>query len=119
MEAFKDSLHTELSPPGLLICEDMAFGRPIFPTGRSSVMSNGEDSNHYHHLLQQPVQVAPRRRRRLDALVDTKPGTPRRRLQQGDTYPGHLVTLSPAAGSRNKPRSVALSGPPEPSPTVA
>lgn len=52
MEAFKDALHTELSPPGLLVCQDMAFGRPVFPTGSSSVMSNGEDSNHYHHLLQ-------------------------------------------------------------------
>lgn len=52
VEAFKYAIRTELFPPGMLYCEDMAFGRPVFPTGSSSVMLNGDDSNRYHHLLQ-------------------------------------------------------------------
>ncbi|MEU5028850.1 DUF1963 domain-containing protein [Streptomyces milbemycinicus] len=52
LETFKGAIRTEWFPPGLLFCEDMAFGRPVFPTGSSSVMLNGDDSNRYHHLLQ-------------------------------------------------------------------
>lgn len=40
--------------PGALDSEDIAFGRPEFPTGGSPVaaLPEGEDPNHYHHLLQ-------------------------------------------------------------------
>ncbi|WP_421107693.1 DUF1963 domain-containing protein [Streptomyces sp. NEAU-S77] len=38
--------------PGALDSEDIAFGRPEFPTGSSPMLSNGEDPNLYHHLLQ-------------------------------------------------------------------
>ncbi|MER7789905.1 DUF1963 domain-containing protein [Streptomyces sp. NPDC097640] len=52
VEMFRGAIHADWFPPGLLFCEDMAFGRPVFPTGSSSVMLNGDDSNRYHHLLQ-------------------------------------------------------------------
>ncbi|MEU0808241.1 DUF1963 domain-containing protein [Streptomyces sp. NPDC005970] len=52
VETFRGAIHADWFPPGLLFCEDMAFGRPVFPTGSSSVMLNGDDSNRYHHLLQ-------------------------------------------------------------------
>ncbi|MEU6422885.1 DUF1963 domain-containing protein [Streptomyces spiralis] len=38
--------------PGALDSEDLAFGRPVYPTGSGPWMPGGEDPNVYHHLLQ-------------------------------------------------------------------
>lgn len=38
--------------PGAVDSEDMAFGRPQFPTGSSPMVPFGKDPNRYHHLLQ-------------------------------------------------------------------
>ncbi|MFJ9418952.1 DUF1963 domain-containing protein [Streptomyces sp. NPDC101227] len=48
-----EGLLTEWSQrPGALDSEDIAFGRPGFPTGSSPVLPSGDDPNLYHHLLQ-------------------------------------------------------------------
>lgn len=52
LDEHKYALSTQPIAPGMLVCEDMAFGRPIFPTGGSSMLPKGEDPNRYHHLLQ-------------------------------------------------------------------
>jgi uncharacterized protein YwqG len=38
--------------PAGVTSEDVAFGWPKFPTGSSPYFPDGEDPNHYHHLLQ-------------------------------------------------------------------
>ncbi|MFG2627546.1 DUF1963 domain-containing protein [Streptomyces sp. NPDC048473] len=38
--------------PGVLDSEDIAFGRPQFPTGNAPLLPRGEDPNLHHHLLQ-------------------------------------------------------------------
>lgn len=38
--------------PGALDSDDIAFGRPAFPTGSSPTFPDGEDANAYTHLLQ-------------------------------------------------------------------
>ncbi|MGR3935554.1 DUF1963 domain-containing protein [Streptomyces sp. BRA346] len=38
--------------PGALDSEDIAFGRPEFPTGSSPMLPDDDDPNLYHHLLQ-------------------------------------------------------------------
>lgn len=49
-----EGLLTEWSqrPGALDSSEDIAFGRPQFPTGSSPMLPNHEDPNLYHHLLQ-------------------------------------------------------------------
>lgn len=50
---YLEGLLTEWSErPGALYSEDIAFGRPEFPTGSSPFLPDDEDPNHYHHLLQ-------------------------------------------------------------------
>ncbi|MEV0644534.1 DUF1963 domain-containing protein [Phytomonospora sp. NPDC050363] len=38
--------------PGAVVSEDIAFGRPQFPTGSAPYIGDGSDPNDYHHLLQ-------------------------------------------------------------------
>ncbi|WP_435243261.1 DUF1963 domain-containing protein [Streptomyces cucumeris] len=38
--------------PGALDSEDIAFGRPEFPTGSAPLVPSGDNPNDYHHLLQ-------------------------------------------------------------------
>ncbi|OPF84757.1 hypothetical protein VT50_0201780 [Streptomyces antioxidans] len=38
--------------PYALHADDLAFGWPLFPTGSSPMLPDGEESSHYQHLLQ-------------------------------------------------------------------
>ncbi|WP_326807967.1 MULTISPECIES: DUF1963 domain-containing protein [unclassified Streptomyces] len=52
VEVFKHEMLTEFWVPGSLLSEDMAFGRPVYPTGGGPVLPDGEDLEGHHHLLQ-------------------------------------------------------------------
>jgi hypothetical protein len=55
-DIYLENLLTEWSQrPGVLDSEDIAFGRPQFPTGNSP-LPRGEDPNLHHHLLQLSTQ---------------------------------------------------------------
>ncbi|MFG3259465.1 DUF1963 domain-containing protein [Streptomyces sp. NPDC048172] len=49
---FKDGMLNDFRVPGSLLSDDMAFGRPIYPTGGGPVLPEGEDLQDHHHLLQ-------------------------------------------------------------------
>ncbi|NSC24359.1 DUF1963 domain-containing protein [Streptomyces albus subsp. chlorinus] len=52
VQAFTYELHNGLSVPGEPRSEDLAFGRPVFPTGSAPLLPDGEEAESYHHLLQ-------------------------------------------------------------------